>query len=238
VAHGATRAENKPDFSGFWEAYVDRKAPPAKAPPDLPEGWRTLFGLRGQETPSFQPWVLEATKKQRAVEEAAVKPSDGIDPQTAACTSAGMPDFMIFPEPYDIVQRPDEIVIDVERERTLPRHVYILPFHKAAKDYEDVGLPNPNGRSLAHWEGGELVVETNHIDAEPWLLTFDRVPHSPDISVLERIHLDQKTGRLVDIMTITDPKALAKPWTLKLEFRKLPPGTEMIPAICVPVTSR
>ena len=117
----------------------------APSPPELPGGWNTLLGLHGHEGPSLQPWALEATRKQRAIEDAAVKPTDGIDAQTAACTYAGMPDFMAFPEPYDIVQRQDEMVIDVERERTLARHIYIEPFHKAAKDYEDVGRPIPMG---------------------------------------------------------------------------------------------
>ena len=82
------------------------------------------------------------------------------------------------------------------------------------------------------------MIQTNHIDADPWLLTFDRVPHSGDISIVERLRVDPQTGRLVDAMTVTDPKALAKPWTIKLQFSRMPPGAEMIPAICVPVIKR
>lgn len=229
----ANAAGAAPDFSGFWQILVDRKAPMPQAPKDLPEGWRT-FTLNGLEPPPLQPWAYEATKKQRLVENAAVDVNDGVDPQTAKCTPAGMPDFMFFPLQMDVMQRSDEVLIAHERERTLPRHIYIGPAHKPNKDHEDLGLPNPNGRSVGHWEGRELVVDTAYIDAEPWLLTFDRIPHSGEIHVAERIHLDPATGLLVDDMVITDEKAFTKPWKVKLQYRKLPPGTETIAEICIP----
>lgn len=224
----------KPEFSGWWKVDMQMKAPGPPAPPDLPEGWRTMGGLHGQEAPELTAWALEETKKQRLIEESARRPEDGADPQTAACKPAGFPDFMFFFDPVDIFQRNDELLMATERERTMPRHIYILPFHKTSDTYTNGDILMPNGRSTAHWEGRVLVVDTNNIDPEPWLLTFDRTPHSELITVNERISLDQSGEHLVDVLTITDPKTLVHPWKLRFRFNKAPPDTEALQTACEP----
>lgn len=225
----------KPDFSGWWKVDMQMKAPAPPAPPDLPEGWRTMGGLHGQEAPDLTPWAFGETRKQRLIEESARRSTDGADPQTAACKPAGFPDFMFFFDPVDIFQRKDELLMVTERERTMPRHIYILPFHETSETYTNGDIVMPNGRSTAHWDGKVLVVDTNNIDPVPWLLTFDRTPHSELIAVHERISIDQSGAHLMDVLTITDPKTLVHPWTLKFTFNRAPPDTEALQTACEPV---
>src|SRR4029453_10866897 len=55
-------ADNKPDFSGFWE--------PDKNRPGPPEGWRDMqvpvefrnIGPSPKDGPPYQPWALDARK--------------------------------------------------------------------------------------------------------------------------------------------------------------------------------
>jgi hypothetical protein len=234
AAAASPASGSTPDFSGWWKADLQAKAPRAAAPADLPEGWRTMDGFHGSEPPVLTQWAYEETKKRRLIEEGATRAEGGADPQTSACKPAGFPDFMGFFDPVDIFQREDELLMVTERERTMPRHIYILPYHKISKIYGNGDILMPNGRSMAHWEGKVLIVDTTDITPEPWLFTFDRIPHSEQISVHERISLDETGNHLTDLLTITDPKTLVHPWTLRLLLNRAPPDTEALETACVP----
>ena len=228
---GAGETQPVPDLSGFWL----RKSPPRvpnSAPPDLPEGWRTLSAF----PPPLRPEAYEVVKAQRVKEAAALERADGTDPQTARCAPAGMPDLMLHIAPLDILQRRDELVMLTERERTLPRHIYILPYHSAAKEYDpkESGTLTPNGRSLAQWVGKTLVIKTEGFDPEPYMASIDRVPHSDEMTIEERLSLDASGQLLSNQMTVTDPKTLLRPWTFTLTYERAPLGTEAIQQICTP----
>ena len=231
VPNGTDSAQTVPDFSGFWI----RKSPPRvanSAPPDLPEGWRTLNSF----PPPLRPEAYEVVKAQRVKEAAAMERAEGTDPQTARCAPAGMPDLMFHMAPLDILQRRDELVMLTERERTLPRHIYILPYHPAAKEYDpkESGNLTPNGRSLARWEGKTLVIKTEGFDPEPYMASIDRVQKSDEMTIEERLSLDSTGQLLSNQMTVTDPKTLLRPWAFTLTYARAPLGTEAIQQICAP----
>jgi hypothetical protein len=228
---GTATVSETPDFSGFWI----RKSPPRvpnSAPPDLPEGWRTLNAF----PPPLRPEAYEVVKSQRLKEAAALERSEGTDPQTARCGPAGMPDMMFHMPPLDIVQRRDEIVMLTERERTYPRHIYITPFHPLSKEYDprESGNLTPNGHSVAHWEGKTLVIRTDGFDPEPYMASIDRVPHSDEMTIEERLSLDPSGRLLSDQMTVTDAKTLLRPWTFTLNWVRAPLAMEAIQQVCMP----
>ena len=128
-----------------------------------------MFGTADMPGPQLQKQAYAIVLAQRIKEDKAVKISDGLDGQTARCESGGFPDFMTFDNPLDIMQRPDEIVMVTERERQLPRHIYISPPHPQSDIYDATknGIATHNGHSVAHWEGGILVVKTDGFDPSP-----------------------------------------------------------------------
>ncbi len=78
-----------------------------------------------------------------------------------------------------------------------------------------------NGHSVGRWEGDTLVVDT--VGFLPQVLIplgqSVGVPNNGDMHVAERIHL-VGPDTLVDDMTVTAPKVLAKPWTYSRTFTR------------------
>ena len=135
--------------------------------------------------------MFQSLKAQRLKESEARTLDGGLDPQTAACEAGGFPDFISFGDPLDIHQRSDEILMVTERERQLPRHIYILPEHPVSKIYSpaESGLTFREGHSLAHWEGSKLIVDTKYFMEGPWMFSIERIPHSDEMTTHEEIEL-------------------------------------------------
>jgi hypothetical protein len=76
--------------------------------------------------------------------------------------------------------------------------------------------PGFYGRSVGHWEGDTLVVETTGI--KPNVL-YRWAPHSENMKISERIHLIAP-DYLTDEVTVTDDY-LAKPWTWSFNFKRM-----------------
>lgn len=221
------------NFDGFW---LLNRAPDNQkraSPPDLPEGWRT-FGTPDLPAPKLQPGAFDILKTQRAKEAKAVKITDGVDDQTARCEAGGFPDFLTFDNPMDIIQRTDEVVMVTERERQLPRHIYISPPHQSSDIYTPAknGILTHNGHSVGHWEGSTLVIESDGFASGPWMFSIERIPHSDAMTTTERLSLSDGGTLLSDQVVITDPKTLKEPWSLKFTWHRAPPDTEAIESSC------
>ena len=86
------------------------------------------------------------------------------------------------------------------------------------------GRPHPDdpdltfqGDSIGHWEGGTLVVDT--VGFSPLTEIVLGVPHSDQLRITERISLTDPDHLRIE-ETITDPKVLARPWTLVWTYRR------------------
>ena len=223
-----------PNFSGFWIMNGNIGGTgPKFAPHDLPEGWR-MFGTPDRPAPSLQKPAYEALKAQRLKEEKAVNIWDGLDAQTARCEAGGFPDFLSFDNPLDIMQRPDELLMVTERERQLPRHIYISPPHPLNPMYSPAqnGVFTHNGHSIGHWEDGTLVIKTDGFDPEPWMFSIERLGHSELMTTVERLSLSTDGSTLTDHLVITDPKTLTKPWKLTYSWHRASPDTEAVESTC------
>jgi hypothetical protein len=92
--------------------------------------------------------------------------------------------------------------------------------------------PNPawNGYSSGEWEGDTLVVETNGFHDGEWL---DRggSPLTSEAKVTERLRRVNYGLMEVDV-TVDDPKAYSKPWTVKLPL-VLVLNTELLDDNCL-----
>src|SRR5438874_4321949 len=85
------------------------------------------------------------------------------------------------------------------------------------------------GYSVGTWEGDTLVVKTTGLRDDGWL----DVPGSPYTSAATFTERFRRVnyGRLEIDITIDDPKAYTRPWTVRVNQR-LSPGDELIEFIC------
>jgi hypothetical protein len=128
------------------------------------------------------------------------------------------------PDPRKIVQTSDLLVIIYESNYGL-RQIFLD------------GRPTPNndpqpwwyGYSRGRWEGDTLVAETTNFRDEVWL-DIDGSPMTDAAKVTERFRRPN-FGTLEIEVTVDDPKAYTKPWTVKITQR-LMADTELIEFIC------
>jgi hypothetical protein len=76
------------------------------------------------------------------------------------------------------------------------------------------------GRSVAHWDGNTLVVETNDFKQAVWL-DVDGTPLSANGELTQRIRKVADAGQvpfLEIVTTITDPVYYTKPWSIVRTF--------------------
>lgn len=136
--------------------------------------------------------------------EAAQAARDAYDPVAdnpiPGCTSKGMPMIMTNPYPFEFVDLGDEIHFRIE-EYDLVRVIHMEPVTNEPP-------PSPLGFSVGHWEDGDLVVTTTHIN---FMHFGSGIPLSADVELLERFALSADERRLDYTLTATDPETFTKP---------------------------
>jgi hypothetical protein len=216
-------ADGHPDFSGIWEVYRERRTPPpassAGAPGLAPvrpnESQFFNIGVGLKEPIPFTPWAA-ALRKSRASE-------NNKDNPDAHCLPIGLTQLHMHPQPRKIVQTPNLIVIIYEANSGL-RQIF-LDGRPLPKD------PDPwwYGYSVGKWDGDTLVVETTGFRDDVWL-DVEGTPLTSSGKTIERIRRPN-FGTLETEMTIEDPKAYTKPWTVNFRHRIMV-DTELIEFVC------
>jgi len=228
-------ADGKPDLSGIWmqvplygkDGYSDYAARPELtdeqyerliAKPGTPTAnlnqnlqFRTI---NGEEIP-FQPAALALYKK-RLARESTGSPSE-------RCRPKGIPAPMLPPVPFKIVQNSGLTIILFEE------------FNRFRQIFTD-GRPKPRldipswwGYSTGRWDGDTFVVDTVGFNDKTWL---DKVghPHTEALHTVERFRRID-FGHMQLELTIDDPKAYTKPWTVKIPFEFVA-DTELMDDAC------
>jgi hypothetical protein len=96
-------------------------------------------------------------------------------------------------------------------------------------------LPPPNqptwlGYSVGRWDNDAFLVETTGFRDGGWLDTKKGRPHSDALHLTERFRRPDM-GHMELAITIADPKAYLKPWTVRTVLY-LQPDTELIESFC------
>jgi hypothetical protein len=126
------------------------------------------------------------------------------DPSTFRCLPSG-PRQLYAPSSWvRIVQTPAMIVM---LEDLIYRQIF-MDGRELPKD------PNPSfmGYSVGRWDGDTLVVDSAGFNDRTWL-DFGGHPHSESLRVTERFHR-RDFGHTDLAVTLEDPKAYKRPWTL------------------------
>jgi hypothetical protein len=223
-------AGGKPDLSGLWWV-ADTTPCPANIRGDDGDCIEKGLGLPGRDTGlsphavniaagmagglPYQPWAAALAKK-RAAE------AGRNDPHTH-CLPSNPPRAFTLPHLQKFIQTPGLLVILNEFNAS-----YRQIFTDGRPLPEDP-QPNWNGYSTAHWDGDTLVVETNGFRDDLWLDMAGN-PLTSAAKLTERMRRPNY-GSLEIELTVDDPKAYTRPWTVKLGmFRVL--DTELIDEIC------
>src|SRR5215208_1195500 len=219
-----------PDLSGvYYPAQQGRgggAAPRGGAPPAAPRGGppprpTTSAPLsdgsqgRSPDAPSLTPEYMAKWEMMRKSRMAGSYEFDN----NAKCLPPGMPAMMGMAYGMEIMQAKDRITFFSELNDAM-RRVYLDGRKPTAKQLDD---PTYAGYSTGRWEGDTLVVETVALHPDSFIEGF--TPHSDAMTVSERIRL-VGDGVLEDRITVTDPKALTRPWEAVRTYRRASAGND------------
>jgi hypothetical protein len=200
-----------PDLNGAWGQYrggrgADPKLGPTAASPIV-----------------VKPQYAKAYEARRAAEAAATQRGEQLANANVLCVPYGVPSMMaVAVYPIEIIQTPKQVTIVAEAFSEV-RRVYL---DRPQLKIDDVP-PGYYGRSVGHWEGDTLVVDTIGIKES---VQYQRVPHSDQMRITERFQL-VAPDVLHDQITIEDPITLEKPITYTLAYRRMP-NYEMVEFVC------
>jgi len=215
-------ADGKPDLSGLW----------LTANPWCPTGYDANSGLCGLELPMgldginlgrtlqgglpYQPWLAKLVKERTA--------SDSKDDPHVRC----LPDTFLraysLPHILKIVQTPGLLIMLSEVNASY-RQVFTdgrpLPMDPT---------PSWQGYSTGKWDGDALVIDSAGFRDGLWI-DWNGSEIGESAKVRERITRPEY-GHLNIEVTVDDPKAYTKPWTITLK-QKIVVDTELVDEICL-----
>jgi hypothetical protein len=195
--------DGKVDLSGIWE-------------PISPKYLRDLAAdLKPGEVP-YQPWA-------KALVDSRADGSHAREESDANCLPQGIPKIAAAPAPWKIIQSPGSIVI-LHEAFNLWRQVF-LDGRQFAEDLN----PSWLGYSIGKWDGDTLVVDSKGFNGKTWLDQAGK-PTTEALHVTER-YRRKNFGTLEIQITIDDPKAYTKPWSVTEEVR-LVLNTDLLEFIC------
>ena len=215
-------ADGKPDFSGVWRsapAGGGRGGAPAPVPPPGTPPvaqFRNVAGAIKEGLP-LRPWAAEELKKRND--------NNSKDNPEALCLPMGIVQFHTQGAPRKFVQTPKLLVILYEASSGI-RQIFTDGRPLPTND------PQPwfYGYSTGRWEGDTLVVETNGFVEDGWLDIIG-TPLTEQAKLTERFRR-VSYGRMEIDITVDDPKAYTKPWTVR-HNQVLMPDEELLEFICL-----
>jgi hypothetical protein len=193
--------DGRPDLSGIWETEGGFNQNLAK---DLKEGV------------PYQPWA-------KALSDERSTGSRELEDPAANCLPQGVPRIGAVPPPWRIIQTPKYLAVLYEAFNFW-RQIF-LDGRELGEDFN----PTWMGYSTGKWDGDTLVVDTRGFNGKTWLDQPGK-PATDALHVIERFRR-KDFGHMEIQITIDDPKAYTKPWTVT-EQAHLLTDTELLEFIC------
>jgi hypothetical protein len=213
-------ADGKPDLSGVWN-YAGvlgfRGGPPPSPPGTPPQAtfWNIEAGIK--EGLPFTPYGAELRARRMA--------DNSKDNPDAACLPMGYMQSHTHSQPRRLIQLPKLIVILYEANAGT-RQIFLDGRPAPPADVQ----PWWWGYSRGHWEGDTLVVESTTFRDGGWL-DVNGAPLTSAGRIIERFRRPNLGTLEIDV-TIDDPKAYTKPWTVRVNQRLLP-DADLIEFVCL-----
>ena len=167
----------------------------------------------------LQPWATKIMVE-RAADEADGHPYADAH---SRCLPAGIPEMMLEPRlaGIRILEDPRSVTVLFEQFNNW-RQIFITDRHRADAE------PAYMGDSIGHWDGDVFVVETTNIDRA---VEVEGFPHTEALRVIERFRR-VSPDRLELKVTVEDPGAFTRPWSLPRRTLKLDPDAKLPEALC------
>jgi hypothetical protein len=219
MAAPAPRLPNgKPDLSGIW---ISDRTPPGEESPSSGDNlttsrYMTNMGVDMPEGLPYQSWLVPIVKERTD--------NLAVDDPHIRC----LPDNFLraygLPHQLKFVHTPDILVVLNEMNAGY-RQVFT-----DARPLPDDPTPSWQGYSSAQWSGDTLVIDTIGIRDNTWIdwngsVLTESAKVREEITRPDYGHLDIK-------VTVDDPGAYTKPWTVTLRER-IVVDAELIDEICL-----
>ena len=211
-------SDGKPDLSGLWfsaellpECSEKDCIPQMGLPADQVNIGRTL-----KDGLPYQPWAAKLVAERAA--------NGSKDDPHSFCLPPNFPRAYSLPQYIKIAQMP---------KLTIVLHEFNASYRQIFTDGRPLPkdpLPAWNGYSVGHWERDTLVVESSGFRDDLWL-DLSGSPMTSAAHVVERIKRPN-FGSLEIEVTVNDPKAYTKPWTVTLH-QNIVLDTELIEETCL-----
>jgi hypothetical protein len=217
-------ADGRPMLDGIWQALVAANwdvrphaasHSPVSALGALAAAAPGIGIVAGNEIP-YQPWAAERQRENFANRLE-------LDPE-ANCYLPGVPRATYMPQPFQIIQTPEHVMIAYQYAGAV-RTIHM----------NDPG-PAPAyswmGWSVGRWDGDTLIVDVTAQNDQTW---FDRAGnhHSDALHVVERYTLTGPDHMLYEA-TIEDPNVFSRPWTIRLPlYRRIEDNVQLMEFKCV-----
>jgi hypothetical protein len=202
--------EGKPDLSGIW-----RRVDPTKH--DNDDGnFNVLDWMPDGARIQMKPEAAALYQRRRDVLKGGGRPSQ-------ECLPHSIPDSMLPPVIFKIIQIPDETVLLFEE---------FNHFRQIFTDGRALPVePQPAwwGYSVGRWDGNTFVVTTAGFNDRSWLDDTGH-PHSEALKTTERFRRID-FGHMEMQVTIEDAQTYLAPFTMTVRF-ELQPDTELLENIC------
>jgi hypothetical protein len=195
--------DGKPDLTGPWSSKDNAFLRDIAA------------GMEAEAVP-FQPWA-------KALFDQRKDGSHSREDPDANCLPQGVPKVNAVAYPWKMIPSRGSIVI-VYEAFNLWRQVFM-----DGRELRPDANPTWQGYSTGKWEGDTLVVDTRGFNGKAWLDQLGR-PTTEALHVVERFRR-QDFGRMEIQITIDDPKAYTRPWTVT-EAVYLQSDTDLLEFIC------
>jgi hypothetical protein len=216
-------ADGRPDLSGLWERVgpggiapeFDALQTPNGGPP-IATFWNIGAGFAGGLP--YTPLAAELRRERMS--------NNQKNNPDARCLPMGLMQLHLHPQPRKIVQTPGLIIIMYEGNEGLRQ---IFTDGRSLPVADENLQPWWYGYSAGHWEGDTLVVETVGFRDDVWLDVLGS-PLTNRGKLTERF-TRLNYGQLQIDVTIEDPSAYTKPFTVRIN-QKLFPDNELIEFIC------
>ena len=206
----------KPDLSGMWRPISRNFGEESLQGQTVraTQFWDIGIGLEGGLP--YQPWA-RALRDERTAQFSKDNPD-------VACLPLGILQMQTHPFMRRMVQTPGFLAILHERN---------MEYRQIFTDGRPLpGDPNPswNGYSSGKWDGDTLVVETIGMRDGLWA-DYNGSPITDAARITERFRRPNY-GTLEIEVTVDDPKAYTRPWTVKL-VQQILLDTDMLEYVCV-----
>jgi carboxypeptidase family protein len=208
------------DAESIKAIFENRPPPPTGPTPHLADGTPDLSGMWLNELPDFStlellPWA-EELMDERAV-------SNSRDYPPSYCLPHG-PVPLIEGGFFKLLHHPTTLVMMIETDTPGVRQVFL-----DGRGHPDGFGPAWLGHSVGKWDRDTLVIDSVGFQDRGWI-DFGGYPHTNRLHVTQRLRrLD--LGHLQIELTLDDPGAFRKPWTMT-KVATLAPDEEIQEYIC------